>query len=91
MTATRMPPAKLVELRATGRARAGRFVDPAVIRRCGIVLDRRGEDWAASILGRSLERRSLAVPSRPYLHHGEEYVLILADTAEDAHALREMS
>lgn len=87
MTATRMPPAKLVELRALGRARAGRFVDPAVMQRCGVVLDRRGEDWAASILGRSLERRSFAVPARPYLLRGEEYVLILADTAEDAAAL----
>lgn len=88
---TTLDEARLVELRATGRARAGRFVDPAVIAECGRVLDRRGETWAASVLGRDISKRSLAVPRRPALREGEEYVLVLADQAEDAAAVEEIA
>lgn len=77
----------LVDLRAEGIAQRSRFVDPVVIAKCSRVLDRRGELWAASVLGRDISRRSLGVPSRPYLRDGEEYVLVAADGAEDLAAI----
>lgn len=66
---THIPESRLVQLRAAGVAEdhaAGRFVDPSVLYRCTQVLDRRGETWAAAILGRNLTRRSLAHPHRPW-------------------------
>lgn len=88
---TRLPEPRLVELRAAGLARRQRFVDPVVIRRASIVLDRRGEEWAAAVLGRDLRTRSRLVPARPALRPGEEYVLVMADAAEDAATLEAMS
>ncbi len=82
-TRTDMPETKLVELRAAGHARQSQFVDPGVLRQCLSVLDRRGEEWAASVLGRDLSRRSIAVRDRPFLTGGEEYTLVAADQAED--------
>jgi hypothetical protein len=82
MTETQIAPARLAELRAEGRAKVGRFVDPAVLLRCRKVLARRGETWAAEVLGRDLTRRSLLVPGLPYLVDGEEHTLVDADREE---------
>lgn len=81
--ATTLPETRLVELRAQGQARRPRFVDPVLLDSCMRVLDRRGEQWAASVLGRDISRRSIAVRDRPFLHGGEDYTLVLADRAED--------
>lgn len=67
-TATRIPEARLIELRRDGKSRDHGFVDPHVLRRCTDALDRRGEPWAAAVLGRDISRRSLGVPHRPYLY-----------------------
>lgn len=78
--------ARLVELRKQGRdaSRAGGgFVDPFVLRRCQDALDRRGEEWAAAVLGRDIGRRSVAVVHRPYLLAGEDHTLVAADAEED--------
>ena len=83
MAQTDIPETTLMALRAAGRARQSQFVDPDVLQQCASVLDRRGEEWAASVLGRDLSRRSIAVRSRPFLHGGEEYTLVAADRAED--------
>lgn len=84
---TRLNQSELAELRRVGIARAGRFVDPVVIRKATIVLDKRGEPWAATILGHDISKRSAAVPNRPALGSGDEYVLVLADKAETNAAL----
>lgn len=80
---TDIPETQLMELRAAGHARQSPFVDPGVLQQCSSVLDRRGEEWAASVLGRDLSRRSIAVRNRPFLNGGEEYALVAADQAED--------
>lgn len=80
---TQIPQRRLTELRAHEMAQQGRFVDPAMLHRCSRVLDVRGEQWAASVLGHDITRRSLAVPSRPFLHAGQEYTLVAADAEED--------
>lgn len=93
MAATGIPECRLVELRARAREAeraGGRFVDPVVARRCGEVLDRRGEVWAAGVLGRDIARRSAAVPGRPYLVGGEYRVIVAADAEEDTVALAEL-
>lgn len=85
---TAIPEARLVELRRAGieadRA-AGGFVDPAVLTRCAQVLDRRGEQWAASVLGRDISQRSPSIHHRhrPYLYTGEDRALVAADAEED--------
>lgn len=78
---------RLVELRREGKAADGPFVDPRVLQRCCDVLDRRGESWAAAVLGRDISRRSLSVPQRPYLLPGEDRVLVAADLEEDRVAI----
>jgi hypothetical protein len=87
---TNIPPHRLREIRELGvaadRAR-GPFVDPGVLSRCTGVLGRRGERWAAAILGRNLSRRSLAVPGKPWLSNGEPDALIMADQEEDAYTV----
>jgi hypothetical protein len=83
---TEIPESRLVELRREGNAQVQRFVDPDVIARCLAVLGRRGEPWAAAILGRDLARRSLIRQDRPYLSDGEDYTLIAADRAETEYA-----
>lgn len=85
MSLTSIPASRLVELRADGAraARSTKFVDPDVISHCTKVLDRRGERWAGAILGRNIDRRSIAVPSRPYLFSADPYVLVAADHEED--------
>lgn len=88
---TQLPEPELVELRANGHSRRAQFVDPTVLHACSEVLDRRGEDWAASVLGRDLSRRSVAVRSRPFLNAGEEYALVDADRAEDVLILDSLS
>jgi hypothetical protein len=80
---TQLPEPQLVELRAEGQSRWSQFVDSMVLQRCSQVLDRRGECWAASVLGRDISRRSMAVSNRPFLNAGEEYALVAADRAED--------
>ena len=67
---TNIPAARLTQLRAEGAAAdraAGPFVDPSILYQATRVLDRRGEAWAATILGRDISRRSLAAPHRPWL------------------------
>ncbi|WP_264003348.1 hypothetical protein [Mycolicibacterium sphagni] len=86
-----MPERALVRLRRHAFAKRSQFIDPYVIAECGRVLDRRGEVWAASVLGRDLTARSVAVPARPYLRGGEEYVLVAADRAEDELVLEDAS
>lgn len=84
--ATRIGEVRLVELRGEGKdadRAGGGFVDPKTIRRCLTVLDRRGEQWAAAILGRDLSRRSLIASHRPYLLAGEDHTLVAADREED--------
>lgn len=82
MSATRISEATLVRLRADGLSRRSSFVDPTVIAKVSRVLERRGERWAAAVLGRNIGRRSIAVTRRPYLHDGETYALVLADAEE---------
>lgn len=82
-TATRITEARLIELRRDGKNRDRGFVDPHVLRRCTDVLDRRGEAWAATVLGRDISRRSVGVPHRPYLYAGEPHALVAADAEED--------
>jgi hypothetical protein len=86
---TNIPERKLVELRALGIQSVGAFVDPQVIASCSNVLARRGDEWAASVLGHDITRRSTYVTNRPYLRDGEEYTLVLADAEEDTVTLRE--
>ncbi len=88
---TQLPEPTLVELRARGQSRRSQFVDPTVLHTCLRVLDRRGEEWAASVLGRDLARRSAAVPRRPFLNAGEDYALVEADRAEDRRVLDNLS
>ncbi|MEE3755360.1 hypothetical protein [Mycobacterium intracellulare] len=88
--ATSISETRLIELRREGHASdraAGPFVDPGVIRRCELILDRRGEGWAAAVLGRDISRRSIGVPHRPYLNPGEDRVLVAADAEEDQVAI----
>jgi hypothetical protein len=89
MAGTRISELRLVALRAEGHADANRtaFVDPVVLTACLRVLDRRGEEWAASVLGRDIRARSRAVPDRPFLRDGEADALVAADREEDAVAL----
>lgn len=87
---TQLPEPTLVELRAQAQLRRSQFVDPTVLHTCSQVLDRRGEDWAASVLGRDLTRRSVAVGNRPFLNAGEEYALVEADRAEDTLVLNSL-
>lgn len=85
-TGTAITEVRLVELREEGIAADrdnGPFPDPRVLHQCVAVLDRRGEPWAAAVLGRDISRRSLAVPRRPYLRAGEDRTLIAADIEED--------
>lgn len=82
---------KLMELRVLGSESNRRFVDPAVLRHCATVLTARGEQWAASVLGRDITRRSLIVSGMPFLRSGEEYTLVLADAEEDRVVLGETS
>lgn len=89
--ATRLTEAELVAIRADARTKPGRFVDPAVIAELGRVLDRRGEVWAAAILGRPLDRRARLDRRRPWLTDAEPYAVISADRAEDKVALRGLS
>ncbi|MCT7372152.1 hypothetical protein [Mycolicibacterium llatzerense] len=87
---TNIPAARLTQLRAEGAAAdraAGPFVDPSILYQATRVLDRRGEAWAATILGRDISRRSLAAPHRPWLRPGEDRVLIAADSEEDRSAI----
>lgn len=84
---TEIPEPWLVELRRESHNANGPFVDPHAIAQCQRVLDRRGETWAAAVLGRELSRRSIAVPHRPYLNAGEEHTLIAADQEEDRLAI----
>lgn len=91
MTRTQLPEARLVEIRAAAHQSVGRFVDPYAMAECRTVLARRGEEWAASVLGRSLERRSWIDTRVPWLTDAEPYALIAADRAETAWALDELS
>lgn len=90
VSATAISEDRLVELRREGKAadrEDGPFVDPVVVWQCEAVLDRRGEVWAASVLGRDISRRSLGVAHRPYLFPGEARVLVAADAEEDQVAI----
>lgn len=89
-TATRISEARLTELRRDGKSRDHGFVDPHLLRRCTDALDRRGEAWAAAVLGRDISRRSLAVSHRPYLSAGEPHVLVAADAEEDLLTLADL-
>lgn len=85
---TAIPEARLVELRRAGIQAdhaGGGFVDPAVLAHCETVLDRRGEQWAASVLGRDISQRSPSpyLRHRPYLSTGEDRTLVAADAEED--------
>jgi hypothetical protein len=88
-TTTTISAARLVELRACGKSAAsraaGRFIDARVLADCSEVLSRRGEIWAAAVLGRSLSRRSIAASALPYLTADEEYTLVAADREENSH------
>lgn len=79
---TTLPAEKLVALHAKGQAQTGPFVNPHTIVRCQRILSERGQDWAASVLLRNLDRRSLINPNFPWLNSGEEETLVLADKAE---------
>lgn len=84
---TEIPEAWLVELRRESHTANSLFVDPHAIAHCERVLDRRGETWAAAVLGRDISRRSIAVSHRPHLNAGEEHTLIAADQEEDRLAI----
>lgn len=84
---TALPETMLVELRANAHENVTRFVDPCAVTRCSRILDRRGEEWAASVLGRDISRRSAAIRKRPWLSEAEVYAINAADAAEDRVAL----
>lgn len=82
--ATVIPSERLTELRVEARTRdRSPFVDSHEIRACTEVLQRRGETWAAAVLGRELERRSLVNVRFPWLGGHELWLLIRADVEED--------
>lgn len=81
---------QLVEIRAHAQTEVSRFVDPVIMHKCCRVLDRRGEQWAAAVLGRDISARSRGVPRRPALTDSEPYALINADYAEDGMVLDAM-
>ena len=85
MQKTKIPEPQLVQMREAGVTvgRASTFVDPHVVHACLRVLERRGEVWARSVLGRDLARRSLTDGRWPYLLAGEEHVIVAADVEED--------
>ncbi len=85
MQQTKIPEPRLVQMRKAGvtAGRASTFVDPHAVHACLRVLERRGEVWARSILGRDLARRSLTDGRWPYLLAGEERVIVAADVEED--------
>ncbi|RJL19720.1 hypothetical protein [Bailinhaonella thermotolerans] len=84
MATTLIPPRRLAELHARGRAEAARapFVDPDAVAAGMRVLGQRGEEWAVSVLGRPLTRRSRAHHSIPFFYDGDFEILVLADTEE---------
>lgn len=89
---TKLKEPELVILRRQAHeqnASSGQFVDPHLIAQCTNALRRRGEAWAAAVLGRDLSRRSIAVPAMPYLLDHEPLMLVLADRAEDVVTLNE--
>jgi hypothetical protein len=89
--ATRLNERELVAIRRQAHVAAqlaGQFVDPALITQCTSVLRRRGEVWAAAVLGHDLNKRSLINARLPWLKDHEPLALVLADIAEDAAALR---
>lgn len=91
---TAIPAHRLADLRAHAHEESrhnGSFVDPRMIHQCTTVLDRRGEQWAAAVLGRTLTRRSIAIPTRPYLQGSDPYTLVAADHEEDTVACEGMS
>jgi hypothetical protein len=81
---TTLPPERLAELAAQGRAQAARspFVNPHTVANATKLLRERGEAWASSVLMRPLERRALIGPQYPWLEEGEMETLVLADAAE---------
>lgn len=87
---TKLSEQKLVEIRAWGYSQVKQFVDPYVVQQVKDVLYRRGEEWAESILGRELSRRSCWFPTLPWLRVGEEYILVEADQDEDLLALKDL-
>lgn len=82
MTGTTLTAEQLVLVHAEGHVQRGTspFEDPHTMSRYCKVLNRRGELWAASVLGRDLSRRSLTWG--PWLERGEAEVLVLADECE---------
>lgn len=89
---TRLSEQKLVEIRLRHHsAPQPQFVDPHEIHKLGEVLDRRGEVWASSVLGRTLFERSVLNPKRPYFKGTWEVrTLIEADLEEDQQILSEL-
>lgn len=79
---TCLSPEVLAELHTEAQSKGGRFVNPHTIARCQVLLRDRGEEWAASVLLRRLDRRSRLHPNLPWLHANEEEILVLADEAE---------
>lgn len=81
---TAISPERLAQMRLDARrAPTSRFVDPHEIARAKQVLARRGETWAAAVVGRSLERRSLHFPALPWLNEHEPSLPVAADVEED--------
>lgn len=94
MGETTLSEQRLVQIRAAARATehaSNPFVDPREIRQTTQILDRRGEHWAAAVLGRDLTLRSLATAHRPFLYTGECAIIIAADAAEDRAAVDQIS
>ena len=74
---------KLTSLRAKAQAMPrSAFIDPFVIEESKEILRRRGEDWAASVLGHDLIKRSVLLPQYQWLKDYEPDVLMAADTEE---------
>lgn len=88
---TQLSESTLMQMRADNKAvNDGPFPDPHVISQSLRVLDERGEEWAASVLGRDISRRSLGVPAYPHLTSGEPRLLVVADMAEDRVVVAQM-
>jgi hypothetical protein len=79
---TQIPEQVLAELRAAGLKSRTAFIDPHVLNRAQQIVGRRGEEWAASVLGRS----SLD-PNIMWLKDGEQHTLVAADRTENQLAL----
>lgn len=82
LIATALSEQQVADAHAVGRRvdiATGPVLDPRVAARCLKIIDRRGELWAAAILGHRLDHGR---DRHPLLARIEPYIIVAADTAE---------